>query len=79
MKKLFNFSLGGNATTSNIKEESVPLSICVCVCVCVCFVCVKQYVCVCVCVCVYFYFLFKKKNLKQCVKKNDLKKLCIKQ
>ena len=75
--KLFNFSLGGNATTPNIKEKSVTSSICVCVCVC--YVRVKQYVCVCVCVCVYFYFLFKKKNLKQCVKKNDLKKLCIKQ
>ena len=69
MKKLFNFSLGGNATTSNIKEESVTLSICVCVCVC--FVCVKQYVRV-----FLFYFLFfLKKNLKQCVKKNQTKKI----
>ena len=33
MKKLFNFSLGGNETTPNIKEESATLSICVCVCV----------------------------------------------
>ena len=60
MMKLFNFSLGGNATTPNIKEESVTSSICVCyVCVCV-----KQYVCVCVCarvrVCVLF--LLKKKK-----------------
>ena len=62
--KLFNFSLGGNATTLNIKEESVTSSICVC------YVCVKQYVCVCVCL-----FLFKKKNLKQCVKKNQPKKI----
>ena len=31
MIKLFNFSLGGNATTQNIKEESVTSSICVCV------------------------------------------------
>ena len=63
MIKLFNFSLGGNATTLNIKEESVALSICVC------YVCVKQYVCVCV------YFYLKKKNLKQCVKKNQPKKI----
>ena len=33
MKKLFNFSLGGNETTPNIEEESATLSICVCVCV----------------------------------------------
>ena len=63
--KLFNFSLGGNATTLNIKEESVNSSI---------FVCVKQYVCVCVRarmrVCVLF-LLKKKKNLKQWVKKKN--------
>ena len=33
MMKLFNFSLRGNATIPNIKEESVTSSICVCVCV----------------------------------------------
>ena len=68
MKKLFNFSLGGNATTSNIKEESVTLSICVCVCVfCVCKT---------ICACVFILFLFfLKKNLKQCVKKNQTKKI----
>ena len=62
MMKLFNFSLGGNATTLNIKEESVNSSI---------FVCVKQYVCVCVRACarVCFIFIKKKKNLKQWVKK----------
>ena len=58
MMKLFNFSLGGNATTLNIKEESVNSSI---------FVCVKQYVCVCVCVRVRMCVLFllkKKKKLE---------------
>ena len=60
MMKLYNFSLGGNATTPNIKEESVTSSICVC------YVCVKQYACV--CLFILFYFIFKK-NLKQCVKK----------
>ena len=55
--KLLNFSLGGNATAPNIKEESVTLLICVC------YVCVKQYVCV-------FLFFFKK-NMKQCVKKKS--------
>ena len=34
----------GNATTPNIKEESVTSSICVCV---------KQYVCVCVCIFIF--------------------------
>ena len=63
--KLFNFNLWGNKTTPNIKEKSDSSSICVCVCVCVC---VEQ------CVCVFFFF-----NLKQCVKKINLKKLCIKQ
>ena len=53
MMKLFNFTLGGNATTPNIKEESVILR----QFVCVCYVCVKQYVCVCVCL-----FLFLKKT-----------------
>ena len=59
--KLLNFSLGGNAIAPNIKEESVTLLICVC------YVCIKQYVCV----CFYFFFL----NLKQCVKKNQPKKI----
>ena len=57
MMKLFNFSLGDDATTLNIKEVSVTSSICVCV----------------MCVCFYFYFF--KKNLKQCVKKNQPKKI----
>ena len=72
MKKLFNFSLGGNATTSNIKEESVTLSICVCVCVfCVCKT---------ICACVFILFLFfKKKTWNNVLKKIKLKKLCIKQ
>ena len=52
-RKLFNFSLGGNEITPNIKEESATSSICVCVCMCV-----KQ--CVCVCVCVFIYLLEKK-------------------
>ena len=63
MRKLFNLSLGGNETTSNIKEENAALSIFVCVCVC-------ETMCVCVC----FFF-----NLKQRVKKNQPKNLCIKQ
>ena len=64
--KLFNFTLGGNANTPNIKEESVTSSICVCVCVCVC---------------VYFYLKKKKKKKLEtmCKKKFNLKKLCIKQ
>ena len=33
--KLFNFSLRGNPTIPNIKEESVTSSIFLCVCVCV--------------------------------------------
>ena len=53
MRKLFNLSLGGNETTSNIKEENATLSIFVCVCV-------KQ--CVCVCVCVFNLKLRVKKN-----------------
>ena len=68
MMKLFNFSLGGNATTSNIKEESVTLSICVCVCV----FCVCKTICACVFK-IFFYYM------KQRVKKINLKKLCIKQ
>ena len=59
MRKLFNLSLGGNETTSNIKEENATLSIFVCVCV-------KQCVCVCVCVCVFstWNYVLKKINLK---------------
>ena len=57
MMKLLNFSLGGNATAPNIKEEGVTSLICVCVCC----VCVKQYVCVCV-----FLFLFFKKLETMC-------------
>ena len=58
--KLFNFTLGGNATTPNIKEESVILRQFVCV------LCVYKTMCVCVCV-----FFFKKKILKRCVKKKS--------
>ena len=65
--KLFNFTLGGNATTPNIEEESVMLR----EFVCVCYVCVKQYLCV----CVFNFIFFLKKNLKQCVKKNQPKKI----
>ena len=61
MKKLFNFSLGGNATTSNIKEESVTLSICVCVCVFYFYF--------------YFYLFIYFKKMKQFVKKNQPKKI----
>ena len=66
--KLYKFSLGGNATTPNIKEESVTSSICVC------YVCVKQYACVCV-----FILFKKKKTWNNVLKKINLKKLCIKQ
>ena len=60
----------GNATTPNIKEESVTSPIFVCV------VCVKQ----CVCVCVFLFLFLKKKKLEiMCLKKINLKKLCIKQ
>ena len=52
MRKLFNFSFGGNETMCKT----------MCVCMCVLFF--------------IFYFIF---NLKQCVKKNQPKKLCIKQ
>ena len=73
-RKLFNFSLGGNEITPNIKEESATSSICVCVCVYMC-----KTMCVCVCVLFFiFYFIFF--NLKQCVKKKiNLKKPCTKQ
>ena len=54
MMKLFNFSLGGNATTPNIKEESVTSSICVCI------------MCVCVCVCVCVFLFIKKKPETMC-------------
>ena len=60
--KLFNFTLGGNAITPNIKEESVILRQFGCV-LCVCKT-------IGVCVCFYFY-LKKKKNLKQYVKKKN--------
>ena len=65
--KLFNFTLGRNATTPNIEEESVILRQFVCV-LCVCKT-------ISLCVCFYFYFFKKKKNLKQCVKKNQTKKI----
>ena len=66
MMKLFNFSLGGNATTPNIEEESVILRQFVCV------LCVCKTICVCV-----FLFLFKKKKkkLETMCKKNQHKKI----
>ena len=72
--KLFNFSLRGEWNYPEHKGGK-----CYFINFCVCYVCVKQCVCVCVCVCFYFYLKKKKKNLKQCVKKINLKKLCIKQ
>ena len=64
MMKLFNFSLRRECNYSEHKGGK-----CYFVNLCVCKT---------ICVCVYFYL--KKKNLKQCVKKNQpKKKLCIKQ
>ena len=60
--KLFNFTLGRNATTPNIEEESVILRQFVCV-LCVCKT-------ISVCVCFYFYFLKKKKLETMCKKKS---------
>ena len=57
MRKLFNFNLGGNETSPNIKEKSATSSICVCVCVFLKF---------------FFYYMkqrAKKINLKKlCIK-----------
>ena len=64
--KLFNFSLGGNATTPNIKGGK-----CYFVNLCVYYVCVKQNVCVCVCVC---FYLLKKKTWNNVLKKKKLNK-----
>ena len=60
--KLFNFTLGRNATTPNIEEESVILRQFVCV-LCVCKT-------ISVCVCFYFYFFKKKKLETMCKKKS---------
>ena len=64
--KLFNFSFRGECNYPEHKGGK-----CYFVNLCVLFMC--KTVCVCVCVCFYFYF--KKKNLKQCVKRNQPKKI----
>ena len=65
MMKLFNFTLGRNATTPNIEEESVILRQFVCV-LCACKT---------ICVCVFLFLFKKKKKLETMCKKDQPKKI----
>ena len=74
--KLFNFSFRGEC---NYPEHKGGKCYFVNLCVCVCVMCVCVCVCVCMCVCFYFYLKKSKKNknknMKQCLKKNQPKKI----